>query len=67
MAVGLFSTVPVELYKLSVSLQSSLTAGITGMGTGVDTIAANIISELAAAGSLESAVNSSVFGPHKVV
>ena len=31
MAVGLFSTVPVELYKLAVSLQSSLTAGITGL------------------------------------
>ena len=62
MAVGLFSTVPVELYKLAVSLQSSLTAGITGLGTGIDTIAANIISELAAAGSLESAGSSSVFG-----
>jgi hypothetical protein len=43
MAVGLFSTVPVELYKLAVSLQSSLTAGITGLGTGIDTVAANII------------------------
>ena len=62
MAVGLFSTVPVELYKLAVSLQSSLTAGITGLGTGIDTIAANIISELAAAGSPESAGSSSVFG-----
>ena len=62
MVVGLFSTVPVELYKLAVSLQSSLTAGITGLGTGIDTIAANIISELAAAGSLESAGSSSVFG-----
>ena len=62
MAVGLFSTVPVELYKLAVSLQSSLTTGITGLGTGIDTIAANIISELAAAGSLEGAGSSSVFG-----
>lgn len=62
MAVGLFSTVPVELYKLAVSLQSSLTAGITGLGTGIDTIAANIISDLAAAGSLESAGSAGVFG-----
>lgn len=62
MAVGLFSTVPVELYKLAVSLQSSLTAGITGLGAGIDTLAANIVNELAAAGSLESAVSSSVFG-----
>ena len=62
MAVGLFSTVPVELYKLSVSLQSSLTAGTTGLGSGIDTLASNIISELSAAGSLESAGNSGVFG-----
>jgi hypothetical protein len=60
MAVGLFSTVPVELYKLSISMQSSLTAGITGFGDGIDTVAGNIISELSAAGSLESA--GSVFG-----
>lgn len=62
MAVGLFSTVPVELYKLSVSLQSSLTAGITGLGSGIDTIAINIISELSAAGSLENAGTAGVFG-----
>jgi hypothetical protein len=62
MAVGLFSTVPVELYKLSISLQSSLTAGITGLGTGIDTVAANIISQLSAAGSLENAANAGVFG-----
>jgi hypothetical protein len=62
MAVGLFSTVPVELYKLSVSLQSSLTAGITGLGSGIDTIASNIISELSAAGSLENAGTAGVFG-----
>lgn len=60
MAVSLFSIVPVELYKLSISLQSSLTAGITGFGNGIDTIASNIISELSAAGSLENA--GSVFG-----
>jgi hypothetical protein len=30
MAVSLFTTVPVELYKLSVNLQASLTSGITG-------------------------------------
>lgn len=31
MAVSLFSTVPTELYKLSISLQSSLTTGITAL------------------------------------
>lgn len=55
MAVSLFSVVPVELYKLSISFQSSLTVGITGFGNGIDTIAGNIISELSAAGSLENA------------
>ena len=30
LAVGCFTLVPVELYKLSVTLQASLTAGITG-------------------------------------
>ena len=62
LAVGLFSTVPVELYKLSISLQSSLTAGITGFGSGIDTLASNIISDLSAAGSLESAGGAGVFG-----
>jgi len=62
MAVSLFSVVPVELYKLSISLQSSLTAGITGLGTGIDTVAANIIGQLSAAGSLENAGNAGVFG-----
>ena len=34
LAVGCFTLVPVELYKLSVTLQASLTAGITGYGEG---------------------------------
>lgn len=62
LAVGLFSTVPVELYKLSVSLQSSFTAGITGLGSGVDTLAGNIISSLSVAGTLEEAGTANVFG-----
>lgn len=62
LAVGLFSTVPVELYKLAISLQSSLTAGITGFGTGIDAVAANIITGLSTAGSLESAGSAGVFG-----
>jgi len=33
MAVSLFSVVPVRLYELAVSLQSSFSAGITGYGT----------------------------------
>ncbi|MGE4273239.1 conjugal transfer protein TrbL family protein [Dehalobacter restrictus] len=62
MAVGLFSVVPVELYKLSISLQSSLTAGITGFNTDIGTVASSIITELSAAGSLENAGSTNVLG-----
>lgn len=62
MAVSLFSVVPVELYKLSISLQSSLTAGITGFDNDIGTVASSIITELSAAGSLENAGSTNVFG-----
>jgi hypothetical protein len=62
MAVGLFTTVPVELYKLSVSLQGSFTAGITGFGTDFGTVASNIMNTLKGAGNVEQAMSSNVFG-----
>ncbi len=62
MAVSLFTTVPVELYKLSVNLQASLTSGITGYGSGIDTLATNIINELSTAGTAEEALSAGVFG-----
>ena len=62
MAVGLFTTVPVELYKLSVSLQGSFTAGITGFGTDIGTVAGNIITTLQGAGGLEQSMTTGVFG-----
>lgn len=46
LAVSLFSVVPVELYKLSVSLQGSFTAGITGLGKDIGTVASEIIQSL---------------------
>jgi hypothetical protein len=52
LAVSLFTTVPVELFKLSVDLQASLTAGITGYGSGIDTLASSIITDLQAGGTL---------------
>lgn len=61
MAVSLFSTVPVELYKLCVSLQGSFTAGITGLGTGLDTLASNIVSILQNT-TWEEGVTSGAFG-----
>ena len=62
MAVGLFTTVPVELYKLSVSLQGSFTAGITGFGTDIGTVASGIITTLQGAGGLEQSLTTNVFG-----
>ena len=62
LAVSLFTTVPVELFKLSVSLQASLTSGITGYGSGIDTLAMGIIDSLNTAGSLDSVTSSGIFG-----
>ena len=54
MAVSLFSTVPVRLYKLAVSLQGQLTAGITGLGDGIGTIGQKIIEDLSGADTLSA-------------
>ena len=62
LAVSLFTTVPVELFKLSVSLQASLTSGITGYGSGIDTLATQIIDKLNAAGTASEAASSGAFG-----
>ena len=61
MAVSLFTVVPVELFKLSVNLQASLTAGITGYGTGFGELANNIIETLGT-GDVGSIASSGVFG-----
>lgn len=62
LAVGLFTTVPVKLFELSVNLQASLTSGITGYGSGIDTLATGIIDSLNTAGSLDAASNAGIFG-----
>lgn len=51
LAVSLFSSVPVELYRLAITLQSQFTAGLTGFGSGVGSLAADIITDLQAAGT----------------
>lgn len=61
MAVSLFSVVPVELYKLSVSLQSSLSAGITGFN-GIGEIGSGLIQQLKGAETLADASAIDVFG-----
>lgn len=42
-AVSLFTTVPVRLYELAVSLQSEFTAGLTGYGTSIGEVANEIM------------------------
>ena len=61
MAVGCFTLVPVELYKLSVTLQASLTSGITGYGESFDAISTDIINSLQGV-DIGTAASSGVFG-----
>ncbi|NNJ32071.1 conjugal transfer protein TrbL family protein [Lacrimispora defluvii] len=62
LAVSLFTTAPIELYKLSVNFQASLTAGITGHNNGISDLANGIIEELGNIGDISSIGSSSVFG-----
>lgn len=62
LAASLFTVVPVELYKLCISLQGSFTAGITGLGEDFGTVASGIIASLQDAGTWEQAASAGVFG-----
>ena len=62
MAVSLFTVVPVQLFELSVNLQSSLTAGITGYGQSFGEMANEIISGLGTTPDLAAGMGSGVFG-----
>jgi hypothetical protein len=62
MAVSLFTIVPVELFKLSVNLQSSLTAGITGYGQSFGEVANEIITGLGSTPDISSTIGSGIFG-----
>lgn len=61
LAVGLFTLVPIELYKLAVSLQSGLTMEITGYAD-ISSVAGSIIATLTEADGLETAVSTGAFG-----
>lgn len=52
MAVSLFTVVPVRLYELSVSLQGTFTAALTGYGTSIGDVASDIMQEFSAVESL---------------
>ena len=62
MAVSLFTIVPVQLFELSVNLQSSLTTGITGYGQSFGEMANEIINGLGTAPDLAAGMGSGVFG-----
>ena len=46
LAVSLFTVVPVRLYALSVSLQGTFSAGLTGYGRSIGEVGQDIITEL---------------------
>ena len=48
LAVSLFSTVPVRLYELSVTLQGQFTAEITGLGTSIGEVGRQIMEDFSA-------------------
>ena len=62
MAVSLFTTVPVRLYTLSVTLQGKLSAGITGYGTGIGAVGEQIIEDLTSVESLADMMDAPSFG-----
>ena len=62
LAVSLFTVVPVRLYALSVSLQGTFSAGLTGYGRSIGEVGQDIITELSEIQTLADVVNSSHFG-----
>lgn len=62
LAVSLFTTVPVRLYALSVSLQGKFSAGLTGYGTSIGEVGTSILNELSSTTSLADVANNTLFG-----
>ena len=62
LSVCLFTTVPVRLYALSVSLQGTFAAGLTGYGTSIGSVGQEIITELGEIDSVTEMIDSSYFG-----
>ena len=61
-AVSLFTTVPVRLYVLSVSLQGTLSVGLTGADTTIGELGQQIITDLSEIDSLSEMIDNSYFG-----
>ena len=62
MAVSLFTTAPVRLYALSVSLQGTLTRGITGAGESIGSVGQRIVDDFTTADGLTAAMENAHFG-----
>ena len=62
LVVSLFTVVPVRLYALSVSLQGTFSAGLTGYGRSIGEVGQDIVTELSEIQTLSDAVNSTHFG-----
>ena len=62
MAVSLFTVVPLRLYELSVSMQASMSAGISGSETTIGELATEIISTLSDLETLSDMTPGSYFG-----
>ena len=61
-AVSLFTAVPVRLYALSVSLQGTLSVGLTGSDTTIGEVGQQIITDLSEIDSLADMIDNSYFG-----
>ncbi len=62
LAVSLFTTVPVRLYALSVSLQGTLAYGVTGAGKSIGTVGQEIVEKFTTVDGLAGAIEESSFG-----
>lgn len=61
-AVSLFTTVPVRLYALSVSLQGTFAVGLTGSDTTIGEVGQQTITDLSEIDSLADMIDNSYFG-----
>ena len=62
MAVNLFNVVPIRLYSLSVTLQGTFAAGITGSERTIGEVAQEIVTELGSVASLSELSSDSLLG-----
>lgn len=61
-AVSLFSTLPVRLYELSVTLQGTFAAGLTGYGSSIGDVGKQILTELGEAETLGDVMSTTSLG-----